>query len=31
MNTQIQSIHFKADQRLKSFIEKKLEKLENHY
>ncbi len=31
MNTQIQSIHFKADQKLKSFIEKKLEKLETFY
>ena len=28
MNTQIQSIHFKADQKLKSFIEKKLERSE---
>ncbi|PCJ65485.1 MAG: ribosomal subunit interface protein [Bacteroidetes bacterium] len=31
MNTQIQAIHFKADQKLKDFIEKKLEKLETFY
>ena len=28
MNIQIQAIHFKADQKLKDYIEKKLEKLE---
>ena len=31
MNTQIQAIHFKADQKLISYIEKKLEKLETFY
>ena len=31
MNTQIQAIHFKADQKLKAYIEKKLEKLETFY
>lgn len=31
MNTQIQSIHFKADQKLKNYINIKLEKLETFY
>jgi putative sigma-54 modulation protein len=31
MNTQIQSIHFKADAKLKDYIEKKLEKLTRYY
>lgn len=31
MNTQIQSIHFKADQKLKDYILKKLEKLTTFY
>ena len=31
MNTQIQAIHFKADQKLKDYIIKKLEKLETFY
>jgi putative sigma-54 modulation protein len=31
MNTQIQSIHFKADQKLKDYISKKLEKLTTFY
>jgi putative sigma-54 modulation protein len=31
MNTQIQSIHFKADQKLKDYIIKKVEKLNTFY
>ncbi len=31
MNTQIQSLHFKADIKLKEYIEKKLEKLNTFY
>ncbi|MDG2455100.1 MAG: HPF/RaiA family ribosome-associated protein [Bacteroidia bacterium] len=31
MNTQIQAIHFKADQKLKDYIATKLEKLETFY
>ena len=31
MNTQIQAIHFKADQKLQGYISKKLEKLETFY
>lgn len=31
MNTQIQAIHFKADQKLKDYIVKKLEKLNTFY
>lgn len=31
MNTQIQAIHFKADQKLKDYIMNKLEKLETFY
>lgn len=31
MNTQIQSIHFKADQKLKDYITLKLEKLNTFY
>ena len=31
MNTQIQAIHFKADQKLKDYIIKKLSKLETFY
>lgn len=31
MKVQIQSIHFKADQKLKDYIEKKLAKLEQVY
>lgn len=31
MNTQIQAIHFKADQKLKDYINIKLEKLETFY
>lgn len=31
MNTQIQSIHFKADQKLKDYITKKIEKLNTFY
>ena len=31
MNTQIQSIHFKADQKLKDFIIKKVDKLNTFY
>jgi putative sigma-54 modulation protein len=31
MNTQIQAIHFKADQKLIGYIEQKLEKLETFY
>ncbi|MCB0733605.1 MAG: ribosome-associated translation inhibitor RaiA [Flavobacteriales bacterium] len=31
MNVQIQSIHFKADQKLKDYIQKKLSKLEHLY
>ena len=31
MNVQIQSIHFKADDKLKIYIEKKLSKLEQVY
>jgi len=31
MNTQIQSIHFKADQKLKDYITKKLDKLDTFY
>ncbi|NNJ55382.1 MAG: ribosome-associated translation inhibitor RaiA [Bacteroidia bacterium] len=31
MNTQIQSIHFKADSKLKEYIEKKLDKLNKFY
>lgn len=31
MKTEIQSIHFKADQKLVDYIEKKLQKLETYY
>ncbi len=31
MNTQIQSIHFKADQKLKDYIVKKVDKLSTFY
>ena len=31
MNTQIQSIHFKAGQKLKDYIDKKVEKLNTFY
>ncbi|MFB1003768.1 MAG: HPF/RaiA family ribosome-associated protein [Bacteroidia bacterium] len=31
MNTQIQAIHFKADQKLKDYIMNKLDKLETFY
>ncbi|MGB0850582.1 MAG: ribosome hibernation-promoting factor, HPF/YfiA family [Bacteroidia bacterium] len=31
MNTQIQAIHFKADQKLKEYIVKKINKLETFY
>ena len=31
MNTQIQSIHFKADQKLKDYIDTKLDKLNTFY
>ena len=31
MNTQIQSIHFKADQKLKDYINIKIDKLDTFY
>ncbi|MBT6235371.1 MAG: ribosome-associated translation inhibitor RaiA [Bacteroidetes bacterium] len=31
MNTEIQAIHFKADQKLKDFVDIKLQKLETFY